>query len=567
MRNLRVFAGVFVGVLCACGNQAVPVQPAADVDTALTTSACAPAWDSSAVYIAGQQASVNGVNYRANWWTQGDNPATRSGPPGSGQPWTRLGACDSGGGGSSTTSTGGTGGTSGTNSAGSTVTGGGGDTGTAGGGTTGGTGGGTTGGNGAACETPWDSSAVYTSGNTVSYNGVNYTANYWNQGSNPATNSGPAGSGQPWTATGPCGETGTTGTTTGGGSTTGGGTTTGGSTTGGGTTGATTGGSTAGGGTTGGGTTGSIPPAPGFVFSPYKDVTISANWNTSVISTAVTGTLEPVVQAVPNLPTVTWAFATGECGSENWGGISAATLASANVQAWVAAGKKYILSTGGAAGSFTCGSDAGFSAFIDRYASDSLVGIDFDIEAGQTQAVVQDLVARVKAAQANPKYARLRFSFTLATLGGNSPQSLGSMGIMVMGVIKNSGLTNYLVNLMTMDYGAPTPGNCTIRNGACEMGASAVQAAINLNSYYGVPFGQIELTPMIGGNDTQGETFTLADVTTVANFASQKALAGVHFWSLDRDKDCSPGYASPICNSYGQAGTLGFTNAFLNTFQ
>ena len=40
--------------------------------------------------------------------------------------------------------------------------------------------------------------------------------------------------------------------------------------------------------------------------------------------------------------TLTWAFATGECGSENWGGISY-TLEASNVQAFVNAGKKYII--------------------------------------------------------------------------------------------------------------------------------------------------------------------------------------------------------------------------------
>src|SRR6185369_2206314 len=30
---------------------------------------CAPAWNSSTAYTAGQQASVSGVNYKANWWT------------------------------------------------------------------------------------------------------------------------------------------------------------------------------------------------------------------------------------------------------------------------------------------------------------------------------------------------------------------------------------------------------------------------------------------------------------------------------------------------------------------
>lgn len=303
---------------------------------------------------------------------------------------------------------------------------------------------------------------------------------------------------------------------------------------------------------------------PSLLFSPYKDVTISANWNTNVISTAVTGTLTPLLEAAPDLDAVTWAFATGECGAENWGGIPGATLATANVASWAAANKRYVLSTGGAAGAFTCSSDAGFATFLDRYGSTGLIGVDFDLEAGQTTADIDNLVARVKTAQANPKYAKLRFSFTLATLGGSSAQSLGPMGITVMAAIKAGGLQNYLVNLMTMDYGTATATNCTLgASGACDMGQSAVQAAKNLNTNYSVPFAQIELTPMVGGNDSAGETFSVDDIVTVQKFALEQKLAGLHIWSLDRDKDCPPGSASPICNSYGSAGTLGFTHRFM----
>ncbi|MCI0998424.1 hypothetical protein, partial [Pseudomonas corrugata] len=58
-------------------------------------------------------------NYTANWWTQGDDPATHSGATGSGQPWTSTGACAGTGGGGTTnpgggTTTPGTGGSGGT---------------------------------------------------------------------------------------------------------------------------------------------------------------------------------------------------------------------------------------------------------------------------------------------------------------------------------------------------------------------------------------------------------------------------------------------------------------------
>jgi hypothetical protein len=96
------------------------------------------------------------------------------------------------------------------------------------------------------------------------------------------------------------------------------------------------------------------------------------------------------------------------------------------------------------------------------------------------------------------------------------------------------------------------------------MAQSAIAASESLHNFYGVPYSKIELTPMIGGNDTQGETFTLANVNTLVTYARQKGLAGVHFWSFDRDNDCTQTFASPTCNSYGQAGTLGFTQRFLN---
>jgi chitinase len=304
------------------------------------------------------------------------------------------------------------------------------------------------------------------------------------------------------------------------------------------------------------------------IYSAYKDISISANWNNSVISTVVTGNFVPLVQLASQTPAITWAFATGECGNETWGGLAATAVAGANVSAWAAAKKPYIISTGGAAGVFSCGSDAGFSAFLDHYMSASMLGVDFDIEAGQSQAQVDALIARVKAAQKNSKYKNLRFSFTIATLGGNSPQSLGGAGIMVMQSIKQAGLTNYYINLMAMDYGSATATNCTqATDGSCSMGLSANQAAINLHQYYNVPYSQIELTPMIGGNDTQDETFSLADVDTVTAFAKRMGLGGVHFWSLDRDRDCAPGYASPTCNSYGQAGNLGFVQRFAKGLQ
>lgn len=328
------------------------------------------------------------------------------------------------------------------------------------------------------------------------------------------------------------------------------------------------------GGGSGPGTGSPTGTAAGFIYGPYKDTSISLNWNTNTISTNVTGSLKPIASALPTgTHTLTLAFANGECGSENWGGVAGNTLASVNVPLLSAANVNYILSTGGAAGVFTCGTDAGMTTFINRYASKNLVGIDFDIEGGQSQAVINSLVQR--AANAQQQFPNLRFSFTLQTVapapngatqatswGASAPDSFNVLGDWVMQAIKSSNLKNYTIDLMTMDYGSALPGNCVLVGGACQMGQSAIQAAMNLHDHWGVPYSQIEITPMIGGNDSAGESFTLSDADAVSAFVIKNGLAGLHFWSFDRDADCAPGTASPTCNTIGGVGTLGYSLRF-----
>lgn len=391
-----------------------------------------------------------------------------------------------------------------------------------------------------SCATAWGAGTAYTGGATVSENGTNYTANWWTQGDEPATHSGATGSGQPWTSTGACIGTGGGGTTT------------------------------PGGGTTTPGTGGSGGTASGLVFSPYKDVTVNLDWNTNVMNTAVTGTRIPVVGSSnslvstrePGLKAITLAFATGTCGSENWGGVAADAFASANIPKLDAAGVNYIVSTGGAAGSFKCSGTA-LQSFIARYATPHMIGVDFDIESGQSAADVQNLVNA--AALAQSKYPGLRFSFTLATLAASDGSfgGLNSTGDATVKAIKASTLTNYTVNLMTMDFGRATTANCVLSGSTCEMGRSSIQAVTNLEHTYGIAPSKIEVTPMIGVNDATDEVFTLADVDTLSAYAKANGLAGIHYWSLDRDTPCSSTTAMSTCSSVPSAPALAWTDRFI----
>lgn|GEM_PF-2455714 len=295
-------------------------------------------------------------------------------------------------------------------------------------------------------------------------------------------------------------------------------------------------------------------------FSPYKDVTINANWNTGEQQSAVTGTAEAVTSAMPaNNSTLTWAFATGTCGSENWGGITPAMEAT-NAQNFVNAGKYYILSTGGANGTFDCPSNSGMLSFIQTYYSANMLGVDYDIEGGQTQAIIDDLIN--STIYAEQQYPNMRFSFTLQSLGAATTGSnLNSLGDTVMSEISRLGLGgNYYIDLMAFDYGSVSPSNCVVSNGVCDMAQSAIAAAESLHSNYGTPYSHIELCLMIGQADAgASETLSLANVDTIATWAKSVGLGGIHFWSFDRDQ---PSASSSSTSDGTSNPALAYNNKF-----
>jgi hypothetical protein len=354
--------------------------------------------------------------------------------------------------------------------------------------------------------------------------------------------------------------------------------------------------------------TGAAAVAAGpFFVGPYKHASLGVGAGSGLMRSDVDGTLRPVAELMAEDEVLHWAFATGECGDERWGeGIDTARFAQANVQAFVQARRRYVVSTGGEGGQFSCGSDAGFERFIARYDSPFLVGLDLDIEAHQTDADIDALVRRVKAAL--PRHARLRFSFTLPTHAGSdgSRQGLNRLGERVMRALKRHGLQRapqVVVNLMVMNYGDAQPAHCVLKRvrGAalhaaservkeeltasrtgvtaepvdastaapvsglrCDMGASAAQAARNLHARHRWPLARTAVTAMPGVNDVVSNVTSIDDARRIAADARALGLAGVHHWSLDRDRPCAPptpAGASNVCSGVEQA-PLDFGRAF-----
>lgn len=297
------------------------------------------------------------------------------------------------------------------------------------------------------------------------------------------------------------------------------------------------------------------PPASSaatFFTGPYQDVTTG-------YAPGGGGAFNSPAWLPPPAPgrVLFWAFASGPCTAERWGlgsdAVPGARFAAANVLAAVQAGRDYIVSTGGEADSFTCDRPEDLVAFVRRYDSPRLAGVDFDIERQQTPAQIRALADG--AAAVARQWPSLRLSFTLATHAGadGSARGLNATGLTTLSAVRAAGLAERaVINLMVMNYGPSNPGVCVVRpaDGRCDMAASALQAARNLHAVHGVPYRQIALTLMLGENDVEGNVTSLADAERITREARALGLAGVHHWSVERDRTCPAGSprVSPRCH-------------------
>jgi chitinase len=278
---------------------------------------------------------------------------------------------------------------------------------------------------------------------------------------------------------------------------------------------------------------------------PYKDVSLG-------IDPAAPRIAEPAWLPPPRRGEVLiWAFATGACGRERWGDFDSEAFARLNVAAHEAAGRDYIVSTGGAVGAFTCDDDTAMQRFVERYTGPRLRGIDFDIEGAQTAAQIESLVRQAK--RTHERWPALRVSFTIATHAASdgSRRSLNATGEAVLAALQAAGMDAAVINLMVMNYGPPDRRHCVPRREGCDMARSALQALRNVHGKYGIPYRRLAVTVMLGENDVPANVFGLADAAKVANEARRLGLAGLHWWSLDRDRACAEAEprVSPRCHS------------------
>lgn len=163
---------------------------------------------------------------------------------------------------------------------------------------------------------------------------------------------------------------------------------------------------------------------------------------------------------------------------------------------------------------------------------------DFDIEGDElTDSASVDLRSRA-IAELQRDRPGLEVSFTLPVM----PSGLDSDSLALLASANTYDVQVSTVNLMTMNYGESYTG---------DMGGYAVTSATAAHTQLKEIFGTTDaaawkgmaLTSMIGVNDIDNETFTLADAAQVRTFAERRGIPWVSMWSTFRDQECADGDA------------------------
>lgn len=300
-------------------------------------------------------------------------------------------------------------------------------------------------------------------------------------------------------------------------------------------------------------------------FGGYLDVTLPPNPALQHEASAGSTMVLAFITADPSQPCI-----------PAWGGTLGLEAAGNQLQLDMqirqarAAGSNIAVSFGGQRGrelATTC-REAGalaeaYGTVINRYGLDV---VDLDIEGRAAEPAADQLRAEAMARlqERRPRDRPLRIWLTLPVRrdgldegGKRSIETMLAAGVALEGV-----------NLMTMNFGRLGEGETMLSasTGAAEAthqyleqlpfraGGSPDAAAL---------WRSLGLTPMIGNNDVEGNTFSLQDAAGLNAFAAERGVGRLSFWSINRDTYCPrPALDNPERPSSGCSGVSQDAGAF-----
>ncbi|MBB2941893.1 chitinase [Actinoplanes lutulentus] len=248
------------------------------------------------------------------------------------------------------------------------------------------------------------------------------------------------------------------------------------------------------------------------------------------------------------------ADAEGTC-TPTWGGTTA--IDSSTVADEIAAigdiGGEAIVSTGGATGTYlenVCSADDLAQAYQKALEVAGSNHLDVDIEQDVDYGTVAAALAALQTGQGT------EISLTLPV--GGTESGLTDEDVALLQTLADADV-EVTVNAMTMNFSYDSGWGqaMTEATEAVHADLAKVWPGRSDSELYAM----LGVTPMIGVNDT-GPVTTVANARTVLDFAQEKGLGFVRFWSVNRDNgDCGDGELSGQCSGISQSD-YAFTKLF-----
>lgn len=234
-----------------------------------------------------------------------------------------------------------------------------------------------------------------------------------------------------------------------------------------------------------------------------------------------------------------FVIADGDACTPAWNGTKAVDdpAVRSRITALTASGASARVSFGGASGpelAEVCDSAPelaeAYGAALDAAGS---TAADFDVEGDALQDTASVGLRSEAIALLQRDRPGLSVTFTLPVM----PSGLDAHGMALLDSAAAEDVEVTTVNIMTMNYARSYDG---------DMGDYAQRAAESahrqLRAVFGTSeataWGALALTPMLGVNDIDNETFTLEDAAQVQEFAEEKGVAWVSMWATFRDREC-----------------------------
>ncbi|MFF8595330.1 glycosyl hydrolase family 18 protein [Streptomyces sp. NPDC015220] len=189
--------------------------------------------------------------------------------------------------------------------------------------------------------------------------------------------------------------------------------------------------------------------------------------------------------------------------------------------------------------------------------------LDMDIEADSidNSASVDRRNKAIKLVQdwAAANGRKVEFSYTLPT----TTQGLASNGVALLRNAVSNGARVDVVNLMTFDYYDNQAHDMAKDTQTAAQGLYNTLAQLYPSKTSAQLWNMVGVTEMPGVDDFgPAETFSLANATTVYNWAVSKGINTLSFWALQRDNGGCPGGAAADNCSGIQQNTWDFSHIF-----